>query len=124
LGRIRVLLVDGHEGYRTGLARAIAEHPMLELAGEASDGREALEQVLLLQPDLLVLEVRLAKLGGIDVCRTLRGLDVPVGTRPVLLTGERNEAVMTAAADAGALAVLDKSAARHELLERLVQLGV
>ena len=118
-----MLLVDGHEGYRAGLARTIAEHPVLDLVGQASDGREALEQALLLRPDLLVLEVRLANLGGIDVCRTLKGLDEPVDSRTVLLTGERNEAVMVAAAEAGALAVLDKSAARHELVERLVQLG-
>ena len=118
-----MLLVDGHEGYRKGLARAIAEHSLLELAGEASDGREALEQVLLLRPDLLVLEVRLAKLGGIDVCLTLGGLDEPLETRAVLLTGERNEAVTAAAAEAGALAVLDKSATRQELLELLVQLA-
>lgn len=123
MGRIRVLLVDGHEGYRAGLARAMAEHPVLELVGEASDGREALEQALLLRPDLLVLEVRLANLGGIDVCRTLMGLDEPLDSRTVLLTGERNDAVMVAASEAGALAVLDKAAARHELLERLVQLG-
>jgi DNA-binding NarL/FixJ family response regulator len=123
LGRIRVLLVDGHEGYRAGLARAIAEHPVLDLVGQASDGREALEQALLLRPDLLVLEVRLANVGGIDVCRTLKGLDEPVDARTVLLTGERNEAVMVAASEAGALAVLDKSSARHELVDRLVQLG-
>jgi two-component system, NarL family, response regulator DevR len=123
LVRIRVLLVDGHEGYRTGLARAITEHRSLELVGEASDGREGLEQALLLRPDLIVLEVRLSKLGGIDVCRTLTGLDEPLGARVVLLSGERNEALMAAATEAGASAVLDKSAARGELLERLAQLG-
>ena len=118
-----MLLVDGHEGYRAGLARAIEEHPTLELTGQGSDGREALEQVLVLRPDLLVLEVRLGKLGGIDVCRTIAGMDDQLPTRTVLLTGERNEALMTAAAEAGALAVLDKSAARQELLDRLVELG-
>jgi DNA-binding NarL/FixJ family response regulator len=121
--RIRVLLVDGHEGYRTGLARAIAEHPSLELAGEARDGREALEQALLLRPDLIVLEVRLSQLGGIDVCRTLRGLDQPLDARVVILSGEPNQAVMAAATEAGASAVLDKSAARGELLEKLAELG-
>jgi DNA-binding NarL/FixJ family response regulator len=105
------------------LARAIAEHPSFELVGEATNGREALEQALLLRPGLIVLEVRLAQLGGIDVCRTLAGIDEPLDTRFVLLTGERNEALMAAATEAGASAVLDKSAARHEILERLVQLG-
>jgi DNA-binding NarL/FixJ family response regulator len=123
VGQIRVLLVDGHDGYRAGLARAIGDHPSLELIGEATNGREALEHALRLQPDLIVIEVRLGQLGGIDVCRTLAGLDQPLDTRVVLLTGERNEALMAAAAEAGAAAVLDKSAARHEILERLTQLG-
>jgi DNA-binding NarL/FixJ family response regulator len=124
VGRIGVLLVDGHEGYRAGLARAIAGHPSLELVGEATNGREALEQTLLLQPDLLVLEVRLAQLGGLDVCRTLAGLDEPLDTRVVLITGEWNESLMATASEAGAVAVLDKSATRHEILGRLAQLGI
>jgi DNA-binding NarL/FixJ family response regulator len=123
VGKIRVLLVDGHEGYRAGLARAITEHPRLELAGEAPDGRQALEQALVLRPDLLVLEVRLERLGGLDVCRTLAGLDEPLPTRTVLLTGGPNEALSATAAQAGAAAVLDKSAARLEICDRLARLA-
>ncbi len=119
-----MLLVDGHEGYRAGLARAIGDHPLLELAGEAGDGREALEQTLTLRPDLLVLEVRLAHLGGLDVCRTLAGLDEPLPTRPVLLTGGPNESLSATAAQAGVVAVLDKSAARLEICNQLAELGV
>ena len=119
-----MLLVDGHEGYRAGLARAISDHPLLALAGEAGDGREALEQTLTLRPDLLVLEVRLAHLGGLDVCRMLAGLDEPMPTRPVLLTGGPEPSRLSAtAAQAGVVAVLDKSAARHEICDRLAELG-
>jgi DNA-binding NarL/FixJ family response regulator len=120
---IRVLLVDGHEGYRAGLARAITGHDGLELVGEGIDGREALEQTLRLRPDLLVLEVRLPRLGGLDVCRTLAGLDEPLPTRSVLLTTAPNESLRVAASEAGAAAVLDKDAARVELCARLAALG-
>jgi DNA-binding NarL/FixJ family response regulator len=121
--RVRILLVDGHEGYRAGLARAIAEHPSLELVGEAKTGREGLEQALRLRPDLVVAEVRLPQLGGVDLCRTIAGLDQPLGTRTVLLSTGSNESLAQAAADAGAVAVLDKGAARQELCERLAELG-
>lgn len=124
MGRqIRILLVDGHEGYRAGLARAIADHAELELVGEAGNGREGLEQALLLRPDLLVAEVRLPQLGGLDLCRTLAGLDEPLETRTVVLSTGPNEALVAAAAEAGAVAVLDKAAARQELCQRLAELG-
>jgi DNA-binding NarL/FixJ family response regulator len=121
--RVRILLVDGHEGYRAGLARAVAEHPRLELVGQAAAGREALEQALRLRPDLLVVEVRLAQLGGLDVCRTIAGLDEPLETRTVVLTTGPNESLAAAATEAGAVAVLDKESARQELCERLAELG-
>ena len=120
---IRVFLADGHEGYRAGLARAIGAHPELVLAGEARDGREALEQALVLRPDVVALEVRLDRLGGLDVCRTLTGLDEPVAGQVVLLSGEPNEALAEAARSAGAAAVLDKSAARTAICGRLVEIG-
>jgi DNA-binding NarL/FixJ family response regulator len=120
-GKIRVLLVDGHGGYRAGLARAIAEHPELELAGEAANGRDALEQALVLRPDLIVLEVRLTHLGGLDVTRTLAGLDQPLPCRTVLLSGGPNESLRAAASQAGAVAVLDKGAPRHEICAHLVE---
>src|SRR5437868_15282343 len=74
---ISVLLADGHEAYRDGLARAIAAHPRLELVAEAADGRRALELVLELEPDVAVLEVRMPELDGLEVCDVIGGVDRP-----------------------------------------------
>ena len=56
--RVRVLVADDHPIYREGIVRAIKERPDLELVGEAGDGRDALEQIKSLTPDVAVLDIR------------------------------------------------------------------
>ncbi len=118
-----VLLADGHEAYRDGLARAIAAHPRLSLAAEASEGRRALEELLALEPDIAVLEVRMPQLDGLEVCDILAGLDRPLKTRVVLISGEANETLAASAGAMGLAAVLDKDSTRTQLCERLVEIG-
>lgn len=118
-----VLLADGHEAYRDGLARAIAAHPRLELLAESADGRRALEDILRLEPDVAVLEVRMPKLDGLEVCDILSGLDRPLGTRLALISGEANETLEAAARSMGLAAVLDKDSTRSQLCERIVAIG-
>jgi two-component system nitrate/nitrite response regulator NarL len=115
-----VLLADGHEAYRDGLARAVAAHPRLELAGEAADGRRALELLLELEPDIGILEVRMPQLDGLEVCDILSGLDWPLRTRLVLISGEVNETLAAAAGEIGLDAVLSKDSTRTQLCERIV----
>jgi two-component system nitrate/nitrite response regulator NarL len=118
-----VLLADGHGAYREGLARAIDAHPRLELVSETADGRQALEDVLALEPDLAVLEVRMPQLDGLEVCDILRGLDRPPRTRVVLISGEVNETLEAAARAIGVAAVLSKDAARMELCDRFADIA-
>ena len=118
-----VLLADGHGAYREGLARAIEAHPRLELAAEAADGRQALEELLALEPDLAVLEVRMPQLDGLEVCEILRGLDRSPRTRVVLISGEVNETLEAAARAIGVTAVLSKDAARAALCDRLAAIA-
>jgi two-component system, NarL family, nitrate/nitrite response regulator NarL len=120
--KISVLLADGHEAYRKGLARAVKAHPRLQLSAQVSDGRHALEYVLERQPDLAVLELRMPGLDGLEVCDILTGLDRPPRTRVVLLSGEANATLESAANVVGA-ALLSKDLARQELCERFVELA-
>jgi DNA-binding NarL/FixJ family response regulator len=117
-----VLLADGHEAYRDGFARAIAAHPRLSLAAEASDGRRALEELLANEPDVAVLEVRMPQLDGLEVCDILAGLDRRPSTLIVLISGEANETLASNALAMGVAAVLDKDSSRTQLCERLVEI--
>jgi len=121
--KIDVLLADGHEAYRKGLARAVTAHPRLSLAGEVPDGRSALEYVLEHQPDVAVLEVRMPRLDGLEVCDILSGLDREPPTKVVLLSGEANATLESAARVVGVVAVLSKDLTRQELCERLLELA-
>jgi DNA-binding NarL/FixJ family response regulator len=117
-----VLLADGHETYRDGLARAVAAHSRLKLVGEAADGRRALELLLELEPDIGVLEVRMPQLDGLEVCGILARLERPLHTRLVLISGETNETLAAAARDMGLHAVLSKDSTRHQLCDRIVEI--
>jgi len=69
---IRVLLVDDFEPFRRFLSSALQARPTLQIVGEASDGLEAVQMAAELQPDLIVLDIRLPKLNGIDAARRIR----------------------------------------------------
>lgn len=118
-----VLLADSHEAYRDGLARAIAAHPRLTLAGQASDGRRTLEELLALEPDLALIEVRMPQLDGLEVCDILAGLERPVKTRVVLISGEANETLAASVRAMGLAAVLNKDSTRTQICDRLVEIG-
>jgi DNA-binding NarL/FixJ family response regulator len=116
-------LADSHEAYRDGLARAIAAHPRLTLAGQASDGRRTLEELLALEPDLALIEVRMPQLDGLEVCDILAGLERPVKTRVVLISGEANETLAASVRAMGLAAVLNKDSTRTQICDRLVEIG-
>lgn len=118
-----VLLADSYEAYREGLARTLATHPRLELVAEAADGRQALEDILRIEPDIAVLEVRMPRLDGLGVCAILAGLDRPVLTRLALISGEINDTLVAAAKAMGVEVVLDKDLTRSQLCQRICELG-
>jgi two-component system, NarL family, nitrate/nitrite response regulator NarL len=118
-----VLLADGHEAYRDGLARAVSAHPHLELVAEVADGRRALEEILVLEPDIAVLEVRMPQLDGLEVCDILSGLDRPLNTKLALITGEVNETLTAAARAMGLVEVLSKDSTRNQLCDRIAAIG-
>ena len=63
---IRVLLVDDHPMVRQGLRRVLNEYPRLEVVGEASDGEEALQMVEALSPSVVVMDINMPRLNGIQ----------------------------------------------------------
>ena len=70
--RVSVLVADDHPIYREGIVRAIKDRPDLELVGEAGDGRQALEQLRRLTPEVAVLDIRMPGLDGTQVLSAMR----------------------------------------------------
>jgi DNA-binding NarL/FixJ family response regulator len=121
--RMRVFIADDHAGYRGGLARLLDERPGLVIVGQAADGEAALDGVLELQPDVALIDVRMPGLSGLEVCRRLSADDAAPHTRVVLITGTPDRVIAGQAADAGAVALLDKETPPSAICAELVAAG-
>ncbi|HEX5246365.1 MAG TPA: response regulator transcription factor [Gaiellaceae bacterium] len=114
---IRVLVVDDQPLVRSGFRMVLEERPDLELAGEASDGLQALELARELDPDVILMDVRMPNLDGVEATRRL----VEAGTRArilVLTTFDLDEYVY-AAIRAGASGFLLKDVEPAELVDAI-----
>ena len=114
---IRVLLVEDHRMVREALCETLKKAPDVEIVGEAGDAREALEQVAALSPDVVVLDIRLPDVNGIEVAARLR--DVGSDAKIVALSAYADRRFVTAMLRSGASAYVTKSAAGTELLRAI-----
>lgn len=114
---IRVLSVDDHPLVREGIFALIAEASDVELAGEAANGREAIEQFRLLRPDVTLMDLQMPDMGGIDAISAIRGEFK--SARIVVLTTYLGDVLAQRAIKAGAQAYVLKSEVRRELLETI-----
>ncbi len=79
---LKVLLVDNHAGFLAAAQRFLLADPRIELSGQASSGREALSQLSLSQPDLVLVEWNLPGMDGLETIRRIKALpEVPAGVR-------------------------------------------
>jgi len=69
--KLRILLADDHEIVRRGLRSLLEKHEGWEVCGEASDGREAIEKALQLRPDVVIVDIGMPNLNGLDTTRQL-----------------------------------------------------
>jgi two-component system, NarL family, response regulator NreC len=110
---IRVLLADDHTLIRAGLRMVVAAQPDLTVAGEAGDGREAVAIAQNLKPDVVVMDIGMPKLNGIEAARQIRAA-LPE-TQVVMLSMHSDEAYILRALKAGAKAYLLKDSAEADL---------
>lgn len=112
---IRILVVDDHPLLREGMASVLAAQPDLQVVGEAADGLQALQAYRTLRPDLVLLDLQLPGLGGVEVILALRK-EFPQA-RIVVVTASRGDVQAVRALEAGASGYLLKSGLRRELVD-------
>jgi DNA-binding NarL/FixJ family response regulator len=113
----RLVLADDHTLFREGLARLLNDVPGYTVVGEAGDGIDAVERVTALAPDVLVLDIVMPRMNGIDAARELTRDQV--ATHIVMLSAHAEEVYVTRALKAGASAYVTKSSPIAELLQAL-----
>jgi DNA-binding NarL/FixJ family response regulator len=115
--QIRVLSVDDHALIREGIAALIANQKDMRLVGEASNGREALEQFRLHRPDVTLLDLQMPEMNGIAALIAIRG-EFPEA-RIIVLTTYAGDALCKRAMKAGAQAYILKGNVRKDLLDTI-----
>jgi len=113
---VRVLLVDDQLLVRSGLKMIVDAQPDLEVVGEAADGREALEAFHRLKPDVIVMDIRMPHLDGVEATRRLAGPESPYRARVLILTTFDLDEYVYDALCAGAAGFMLKDAPPSELV--------
>ncbi len=114
MASFRILVADDHEVVRHGVRSLLEAHPGWEVIAEASDGRDAVEKASQLHPDVVILDIGMPNLNGLEATRQiLRGHP---GARVLILTMHESEQVVREVLEAGARGFLLKSDAGRDLV--------
>jgi DNA-binding NarL/FixJ family response regulator len=113
---VRILLVDDHPIVRQGLRTLLEGRPGWVVVGEASDGVEALDKVEVLEPDVVVLDVTMPRMNGLEACRLIQQKR-KASLEVLFVTQHDSPQMMREALDAGARGYVVKSNAARDLLE-------
>lgn len=120
---IRIVLADDHWLMRDETRRILEQYPDLKVVGEAEDGQQAMELIEQLQPDVVILDIRMPKLSGIEVVQGMK--ERSPDTKALILTAYDDDAYILSLIEAGALGYLLKTTRENELIDavRRVHLG-
>jgi two-component system, NarL family, nitrate/nitrite response regulator NarL len=116
---VRIVIADDHTIFRDGLRRLLEAEPELEVAGEAADGTEAVTQTRQLTPDILLLDLAMPRVPGMDVLRELSATDNELTTKIIVLTAAVERIQIVQALQMGARGVVMKEAATQLLMKAI-----
>ncbi len=117
MNKVRVLLADDHTLMRAGLRVLLERQPDLAVVGEAEDGRQTLQLVETLQPDVVVMDIAMPNLNGIEATRQI--VDKSPRTSVVILSMHSDESYILRSLKAGARAYLLKDSAEADLIRAI-----
>lgn len=112
-GAARIVIAEDHTILRDGLKALLGANPLWKVCGEAADGREAIDQAAALGPDLILMDLSMPRLHGLDALREIK--KIRPETKLLVLTVHKNEEYVLAAFDAGADGYVLKEASHFEL---------
>ena len=114
ISSIRILVVDDHESWRHFASSTLLQRTDLQVIGEATDGLQATQQAEQLQPDLILLDIGLPRLNGIEAARRIR--EVSPKSKIIFVSENRSPDIAEAALSTGADGYVVKSDAAGDLL--------
>jgi len=114
-GEITLFLADDHQIVVEGIMALVARDPCIQVVGHCNDGLQVLEKVQVAQPDVLVLDISLPGMNGLDLCRMVK--ETVPETAVMMLTMHTNERCITNALGNGATGYLIKEAVSYEFCE-------
>jgi DNA-binding NarL/FixJ family response regulator len=115
---IRLLVVDDHALFRSGLISLLKGMPEFQVVGEASNGREAVDAARQLEPDVVLLDVNMPVMGGVEAVSMIKDI---LSCRILMLTISKNDEDLFGSILAGADGYLLKNATPEELRKAIVQ---
>jgi NarL family two-component system response regulator LiaR len=115
--RVRIVLADDHPVVRQGLRAFLETQPEVEILGEAADGEEAVREVERLLPDVVLMDIVMPKIDGIEAIRRIRAISP--STQAIVLTSFADDEKIVAAVRAGAAGYLLKDARPQELINAI-----
>jgi DNA-binding NarL/FixJ family response regulator len=113
---VRLLVADDHHLVRQGLCSLVEFEPGIEVVGECADGREVLQQVKVMQPDVLLCDLKMPGLNGLEVARQVSSAGK---TRVLMLSVHADEVFVRKALENGASGYLLKDSSKKELLRAI-----